>query len=92
MQRRNTRAVAVGSVTIGSGYPIAVQSMLCAAPKDFDANIAQARALKEAGCDIIRLAIPTMEDIWRLPLPKWGSIKFALTPAILVGKTALTQW
>ena len=63
MQRRTTRTVQVGSVAIGSGHPIAVQSMLCAAPADIDANIAQAKALKEAGCDIVRLAIPTMEDI-----------------------------
>ena len=37
--------------------------MLCAAPSDVAANVAQALALKEAGCDIVRLAIPTMEDI-----------------------------
>ena len=63
MQRRSTKTVTIGSVTVGSGHPIAVQSMLCAAPHDLAANIAQAKALKEAGCDIIRLAIPTMEDI-----------------------------
>lgn len=63
MQRRSTKAVTIGSVTVGSGHPIAVQSMLCAAPHDLAANIAQAKALKEAGCDIIRLALPTMEDI-----------------------------
>ena len=63
MQRRTTRTVQVGSVAIGSGHPIAVQSMLCAAPGDIEGNIAQARARKEAGCDIVRLAIPTMEDI-----------------------------
>ncbi len=63
MQRRNTRTVQVGSIAIGSAHPIAVQSMLCAAPGDINANIEQARALKTAGCDIIRLAIPSMEDV-----------------------------
>lgn len=63
MQRRTTNTVHVGDVEIGSGYPIAVQSMLCADPADIAANVAQTLALKEAGCDIVRLAIPTMDDI-----------------------------
>ena len=54
MQRRTTRTVTVGGVSIGSGHPIAVQSMLCAPPSDPAANIAQAVALKQAGCDILR--------------------------------------
>ena len=70
MQRRTTRTVTVGSVSIGSGHPIAVQSMLCAPPSDPAANIAQAVALKQAGCDILRLAIPTMEDIRLIPAIK----------------------
>lgn len=63
MQRRTTNTVHVGDIAIGSGHPIAVQSMLCVAPSDLAANIAQTLVLKEAGCDIVRLAIPTMEDI-----------------------------
>lgn len=63
MQRRTTNTVHVGDVEIGSGHPIAVQSMLCVAPSDLAANIAQTLVLKEAGCDIVRLAIPTMDDI-----------------------------
>ena len=70
MQRRTTRTVTVGGVSIGSGHPIAVQSMLCAPPSDPAANIAQAVALKQAGCDILRLAIPTMEDIRLIPAIK----------------------
>lgn len=63
MQRRTTNTVHVGDIAIGSGHPIAVQSMLCVAPSDLAANIAQTLVLKEAGCDIVRLAIPTMDDI-----------------------------
>lgn len=63
MLRRNTRTVTVGNVAIGSGHAIAVQSMLCAKSGDLSANIAQVRALKDAGCDIVRLAIPSMEDV-----------------------------
>ena len=63
MQRRTTNTVYVGDIAIGSGYPIAVQSMLCADPADIAASVAQTLALEEAGCDIVRLAIPTMDDI-----------------------------
>jgi len=63
MQRRTTNTVHVGDIAIGSGHPIAVQSMLCVAPSDLAANIAQTLVLKEAGCDIVRLAIPTMDGI-----------------------------
>ncbi len=63
MQRRTTNTVHVGDIAIGSGHPIAVQSMLCVAPSDLAANIVQTLVLKEAGCDIVRLAIPTMDDI-----------------------------
>ena len=63
MQRRTTNTVHVGDIAIGSGHPIAVQSMLCVAPSDLAANIAQTLVLKEAGCDIVRLAIPTMDEI-----------------------------
>ena len=62
MQRRTTNTVHVGDIAIGSGHPIAVQSMLCVAPSDLAANIAQTLVLKEAGCDMVRLAIPTMDD------------------------------
>lgn len=70
MRRRATNTVHIGNVTIGSTHPIAVQSMLCAAPSDIAANVAQTKALKEAGCDIVRLAIPTMEDIRLIPAIK----------------------
>lgn len=58
MSRQTSRKVKVGSVTIGGGSPIAVQSMLCAPPDDIEANIRQTKALYEAGCDINRVAMP----------------------------------
>lgn len=98
MQRRNTKAVTIGSVTVGSGHPIAVQSMLCAAPHDLAANIAQAKALKEAGCDIIRLAIPTMEDIRLIPaikrevdIPLVADIQFDYRLAIAAAEAGIDK-
>ena len=98
MQRRTTKTVQVGSVAIGSGHPIAVQSMLCAAPGDIDGNIAQARALKEAGCDIVRLAIPTMEDIRlisaiknEVELPLVADIQFDYRLAIAAAEAGIDK-
>lgn len=58
MQRRKTKQVQVGSVSIGGDAPIAVQSMLCAPAQELERNVADARALKEAGCEIVRVSIP----------------------------------
>lgn len=98
MQRRKTRAVTIGSVTVGSGYPIAVQSMLCAAPSDIAANIAQAKALKSAGCDIVRLAIPSMEDICLIPaikkevdIPLVADIQFDYRLAIAAAEAGIDK-
>ena len=53
-----TRQVEVGGVKIGGGAPVSVQSMLCVPWQDADGNIEQAKRLKAAGCDIIRVAVP----------------------------------
>ncbi|MCI8653088.1 MAG: flavodoxin-dependent (E)-4-hydroxy-3-methylbut-2-enyl-diphosphate synthase [Angelakisella sp.] len=55
---RQAREIKIGSVTIGGGHPIAIQSMLCAPLDDLAANARQTRALFEAGCQINRVAIP----------------------------------
>lgn len=62
-ERRNTRQVTVGDIKIGGGAPIVIQSMLNAPAGDIEANIAQARALEAAGCQITRVAISSMDDI-----------------------------
>ena len=55
---RQSKSVKIGSVPIGSGNPIAIQSMLCAPLDDPEANARQTKALYEAGCQIGRVAIP----------------------------------
>ncbi|MDR2908757.1 MAG: flavodoxin-dependent (E)-4-hydroxy-3-methylbut-2-enyl-diphosphate synthase [Oscillospiraceae bacterium] len=65
-----TRRIMVGGIAIGGGAPISVQSMLCAPPGDVAANIAQAKALKDAGCDILRVAVPTRESVALIPAIK----------------------
>ncbi len=56
-----TREVQIGSVTIGGGHPVAIQSMTNTKTEDVAATVAQIQALTAAGCDIIRCAVPTME-------------------------------
>jgi (E)-4-hydroxy-3-methylbut-2-enyl-diphosphate synthase len=58
IERRITRRIAVGQVAIGGGAPIAVQSMTNTMTSDIEATVAQIRALEQAGCEIIRVAVP----------------------------------
>lgn len=62
-ERRKSRAVKIGDVLIGGDNPIAVQSMLNVEAHDIDGNIAQAKALEKAGCQIIRLAVPDKDAV-----------------------------
>lgn len=61
--RNETRKVKIGDIYIGGGSPIAIQSMLNAPAHDFDANIRQAKALEDAGCEIIRVSVPDIETV-----------------------------
>lgn len=56
--RRKTRRITVGSVPLGDGAPIAVQSMTNTDTRDVKATVRQVRRLVRAGCEIIRLGVP----------------------------------
>lgn len=78
-----TRRVMVGSVPLGGGAPVVVQSMLNAPANDVDANLAQIEALANAGCEIVRMAIPHHANLdafeavcKRSPLPVVADIHF----------------
>ena len=58
IQRRMTRQIKVGGVPIGGCTPIPVQSMTNTPTQDVSATAAQIRRLEEAGCDIVRVAVP----------------------------------
>ncbi len=60
MRRSETRKIYAGSLAIGGGAPVSVQSMCSTPTHDVQASIAQIRALAAAGCDIVRLAVPDM--------------------------------
>lgn len=63
IQRRKTKQVKLGSVGIGSDFPITIQSMLNVPAHDIDGNVRQALKLEKAGCEIIRAAVPDMEAV-----------------------------
>lgn len=60
--RNPTRSVRIGSVTIGGGNPIAVQSMTATHTQNIDATVGQIRDLVEAGADVIRVAVDSRKD------------------------------
>lgn len=61
--RELTRPVMVGDVQIGGGAPVVVQSMTCTPTTDAASTLAQVRELAEAGCDIVRVSVPTKEAL-----------------------------
>ena len=59
--------IRVGGVPIGGGAPVAVQSMTLTKTHDVDATMAQIGALASAGCELVRVAVPKLEDAQALP-------------------------
>lgn len=83
MERRKTRQIQVGSVKIGGGAPVSVQSMTNTKTQDAQATLAQIRRLADLGCDIIRCAVPDQEAALALkditagsPIPVIADIHF----------------
>ena len=63
LARERTRRVMVGSVPLGGGSPVVVQSMTCTPTVDVDATLAQVNALVDAGCDLVRVTVPSREAL-----------------------------
>ncbi len=63
ISRNPTRPVRIGSVTIGNGNPIAVQSMCATRTQNVDATVAQINELVAVGADIIRIAVDNRKDV-----------------------------
>lgn len=59
---KKTRQVRVGNVLVGGGAPVAVQSMTTTYTRDVKSTVAQIKRLEEVGCEIVRVAVPEMED------------------------------
>lgn len=63
IERRASRAVKVGGITVGGNSPISVQSMTNTDTHDLEATYAQVMRLCEAGCDIVRITAPDVESV-----------------------------
>ena len=84
-----TRQVMVGSVPMGGGAPVVVQSMLNAQATDVAANLRQIDALAEAGCEVVRMAIPRKDCLdafeqvcAKSPLPVVADVHFSAEIAV----------
>ncbi len=91
-----TKQIYIGNVSIGGDAPISIQSMTNTNTADFVATSAQIKELANAGCDIIRVAIPNIEAIESLPkimrespIPVIGDIHFDHKLAILAIKNGI---
>lgn len=63
MDRRKSRQITVGNIKIGGDAPIVIQSMLNAPAEDFQKNLSQLKALQDAGCEMVRMAVPNMDAV-----------------------------
>ena len=61
IKRRKSRQIMVGNVPVGGDAPISVQSMTNTETTDVEATVAQINAIQEAGADIVRVSVPTMD-------------------------------
>jgi (E)-4-hydroxy-3-methylbut-2-enyl-diphosphate synthase len=66
-QRRQSRQIMVGSVPVGGGAPVSVQSMTTTLTADVNATLQQIAELTASGCQIVRVAVPSQDDVEALP-------------------------
>ncbi|MCI8674287.1 MAG: flavodoxin-dependent (E)-4-hydroxy-3-methylbut-2-enyl-diphosphate synthase [Lachnospiraceae bacterium] len=61
MSRNHTKQIKIGNRTVGGGNPVLIQSMCNTKTEDAAATVEQIKRLADAGCEIVRVAVPTME-------------------------------
>ena len=66
-ERRKSRQIMVGSVPVGGGAPVSVQSMTTTLTADVNATLQQIAELTASGCQIVRVAVPSQDDVEALP-------------------------
>ncbi|MFH1542150.1 MAG: flavodoxin-dependent (E)-4-hydroxy-3-methylbut-2-enyl-diphosphate synthase [bacterium] len=97
-QREKTKVINVGNLKIGGGNPITVQSMTKTDTSDIDATVKQIRELEQAGCQIIRCAVPDKESALALKeikkqinIPLVADIHFNHTYAIMAAEAGVDK-
>ncbi len=96
--RAATRPAQLGSVQIGGGAPVVVQSMTCTPTEDAAATLAQVRALAAAGCDIVRVTLPNAAAVpsfarvcAKSPVPVVADIHFDYRLAIAAAESGAAK-
>jgi (E)-4-hydroxy-3-methylbut-2-enyl-diphosphate synthase len=96
LARRNSRQISVRDVKVGGGAPIAVQSMCNTLTHDIEATVAQIGRLEEAGCEIVRVAVPDERAAKALPeikrrtnLPLVADIHFDYRLALMAAEAGV---
>jgi len=91
---RKTRVIKVGSVPIGGGNPVVIQSMTKTRTSDADSTVAQIRALEVAGCQIVRCAVKDEADALaireikeRINIPLVADIHFNYRLAVMAAES-----
>ncbi len=89
IKRNKTKTTTAASVKIGSAHPVVIQSMTKTATADVAATLRQVRKLAEAGCGLVRIAVPTRADteafakiVQKSPVPLVADIHFSPERAI----------
>lgn len=98
MFREDTKVIHIGDVAIGGNYPVAIQSMCNTKTEDVKATVEQILQLEAAGCEIIRVAVPTMsaaeaikEIKKQIHIPLVGDIHFDYRLAIAAVKNGIDK-
>ena len=68
MNRRKTNTVTIGSLQLGSAFPVRVQSMTTTDTMDTEASVAQSVRMIEAGCELVRLTAPSIKEAKKMML------------------------
>ena len=96
--REETRQIRVGGLPIGGGAPVLVQSMCNTKTWDVEATVAQIKAFRTAGCDIVRLAIPDVRSAEAIPaikeqvdMPLVADIHFDYKLALMVAERGIDK-
>ncbi len=89
IKRRKTKTVSIGPLKLGSRHPIAVQTMTKVFTTDVSACLRQIRKLEKAGCNMVRIAVPTKADteafvkiVAKSPMPVVADVHFSAARAI----------
>ena len=93
IKRRKSRQIHVGKVAVGGDAPISVQSMTNTETCDVDATVAQVKAIQDAGADIVRVSVPSLDAAEafreiraRVDVPLVADIHFDHTIALKVAE------